>query len=283
MWDISKAQRSSSRSWSRVSPNDLCNVKTWATHACWVNSCTNILSHNSYNFWPNSFRDSKMSIKSDFEANSLFLQKKIAKWDWFTIFTFLFLLFFKLINAWQNFLWRVNPFLYKTAKSSFQPSLKAETIYSWEPWVLFHHFDHIVVEFRSSRKSLQPITFCEWKDVFLKPQDWGNELWSKALTLCRCSHPRSSHTHLVLSIQGAHIPLTTSSSLDSENSVAASNRLQLLMSIDASLYNDLSLCNAKIFGASRLALARCHLRCFQCIPKIFWNGGLLCLFLQPQT
>lgn len=33
-WDISKAQRSSSRSWSRASPNDLCNVKIWATQAC---------------------------------------------------------------------------------------------------------------------------------------------------------------------------------------------------------------------------------------------------------
>lgn len=89
---------------------------------------------------------------------------------------------------------------------------------------------------------------------------FGRELWSKALTLCCCSHPRRSHTHLVLSIQGAVYLLTTSSSLDSEHSVAFSNWLQLLMSVESVLYSDLSL-DAKALEFP-LALALCHLRCF---------------------
>lgn len=138
---------------------------------------------------------------------------------------------------------------------------------------------------RSSRKSLQMITFYEWKNMFLKFQDLGRELWSKALTLCCCSHPRRSHTYLVkLSIQGARIPLTTSSSLDSEHSVAFSNWLQLLMSVETK-------CSTVIchFGkdakawAPRLALALCHLRCFQCIPRLSGMGSFSVYFSPKQS
>lgn len=79
---------------------------------------TKILSDDSYSFWLTSFRDSKMSTKSDFEAN-YYSSKNIAKWVWFTTFKFYF---YYVLNSQildKTLLWRVSSFLYETAESSF--------------------------------------------------------------------------------------------------------------------------------------------------------------------
>lgn len=104
---------------------------------------------------------------------------------------------------------------------------------------------------------------------------WGMNLWSKALTLCCCSHPRRPHTHLVLSIQGAHLPLTTSSSLGSENSAAASNWLWLLMPVDSSLWNAkfLELLDQLWFYVWDV---------FNASIRLFGNGSFSICFFSPK-
>lgn len=80
--------------------------------------CTKILSDDSYSLWSTSFRNSDMSSKSDFEAN-YYPSKKIAKWVWFTTskFYFYYVLNSQILD--KTLLWRVDSFLYETAKSSF--------------------------------------------------------------------------------------------------------------------------------------------------------------------
>lgn len=158
---------------------------------------------------------------------------------------------------------RVNPFLYKT-KSSFQPSHKAKTIYSWEPWVLFHRFDHMVVEFRSSRKSLQMITFYEWKNMFLNFRIWGENCevkpWHCVVAATPGDHILTWCCQFKVPILWLLPPHWILSILllfltDYVTDVCRVSALQWFVTL-----------RCKSFGAPRLALALCHLRCFQCIP-----------------
>lgn len=106
--------------------------------------CTKILSDDSYSFWSTSFRDSKMSSKSDFEAN-YYPSKKIAKWVWFTTFKFYFYYVLNHKFLVKLFIGESIHFCMKQQRVVLLSySHKAKDIQAWESWGLIHHFVHLI-------------------------------------------------------------------------------------------------------------------------------------------